>query len=508
MSEHIDYVEDVAKLIRHVAWTDSSQVRAKHAQINLHIYGPQVGLAGNTCCVEPHSIILKENLEMFCKMWQHLVDDVIHISKQVADQTHQSNDRRSSNRGPSSSGGQQQIPAVIISGSDGELREGESSSGIERHNRQPPPILKKSSSPNLVSSMLQPHYSDRVGFRDDMMQRTGNDSNNGDDSFAPNNGYNMGKFVHRSSAPDLGSLQHQHHHHQVGDGGGVGGPASRPDILGPGPPLGQSHQQQGGGGMGNFLDPRMAFNDHQQNSSYHHQLMNGIDHSRRHSTSGVVNDGRDGQYHPYAGRRNSSFIRPEEILDTYTDVENNEIISRAKKMAVQSEDMQNFTRGYGKVKTTQDLFTLAEYFAEETNTIYKAIRLFSYDVPAGEDKRSLMAIADEVPKHCHQLSMLIQIPIVGKAAIFSKVDSIVKEARQIVNLLVRVIEICFHNAKKYDLDFRNVTSQGRPSEGGTSDLITDGSAEGFGGRSRGPSKRNQGSDENKRTRVSFIMGNY
>ena len=59
MSEHIDYVEDVAKLIRHVAWTDSSQVRAKHAQINLHIYGPQVGFAANTCCVEPHSMVLK-----------------------------------------------------------------------------------------------------------------------------------------------------------------------------------------------------------------------------------------------------------------------------------------------------------------------------------------------------------------------------------------------------------------------------------------------------------------
>ena len=357
--------------------------------------------------------------------------------------------------------------------------------------------------------MLQPHYSDRVGFRDDMMQRDSNDVSNGDGSFVPNSGYNMGKFVHRSSAPDLGSLQH--HHHQVGDGGGVGGPTSRPDILGPGPPLGQSHQQQGGGGMGDFLDPRMAFNDHQQNSSYHHQLMNGIDHSRRHSTSGVVNDGRDGQYHPYAGRRNSSFIRPEEILDTYTDVENNEIISRAKKMAVQSEDMQNFTRGYGKVKTTQDLFTMAEYFAEETNIIYKVIRLFSYDVPAGEDKRSLMAIADEVPKHCHQLSMLIQIPIVGKAAIFTKVDSIVKETRQIVQLLVRVIEICFHNAKKYDLDFRNVTSQGRnPSQNESgADFSADASeAASFGGRSRAPSSNRGAQDGNKRTRVSFIMGAY
>ena len=42
LTEHIDFVEDVAKLVRHVTWTEASQVRAKHAQINLHIYGPQV----------------------------------------------------------------------------------------------------------------------------------------------------------------------------------------------------------------------------------------------------------------------------------------------------------------------------------------------------------------------------------------------------------------------------------------------------------------------------------
>ena len=60
---------------------------------------------------------------------------------------------------------------------------------------------------------------------------------------------------------------------------------------------------------------------------------------------------------------------------------------RAKKMAIQADDMFDFTRGQGRVKTTQDLFTLAEYFAEECNILYKVIRLYSYDVPTGEDKR-------------------------------------------------------------------------------------------------------------------------
>ena len=156
---------------------------------------------------------------------------------------------------------------------------------------------------------------------------------------------------------------------------------------------------------------------------------------------------------------------PEEALDSYKDVENNEIVKRAKKMASHALEIFNFTRGYGKVRTTQDLFTYAEYFAEETNVIYKVIRIFSYDVPSGEDKRVLMAIADNIPKHCHQLQMLIQSKTVGRSETFTKVDSIVKETRAITNLIVRVVEICYNNAKRYNLDFSNVTLEGKEDAG-------------------------------------------
>lgn len=43
-------------------------------------------------------------------------------------------------------------------------------------------------------------------------------------------------------------------------------------------------------------------------------------------------------------------------------------------------NMYQFTRGEGPLKTTQDLFTQAEYFAEEANRLYKVIRQFSYTV--------------------------------------------------------------------------------------------------------------------------------
>jgi hypothetical protein len=60
--------------------------------------------------------------------------------------------------------------------------------------------------------------------------------------------------------------------------------------------------------------------------------------------------------------------------------ENNDIVRRAKNMSSMAFNMYQFTRGEGALKTTQDLFTQAEYFAEEANRLYKVIRQFSYTV--------------------------------------------------------------------------------------------------------------------------------
>ena len=62
------------------------------------------------------------------------------------------------------------------------------------------------------------------------------------------------------------------------------------------------------------------------------------------------------------------------------------------------------------------------------------------------------------------LSRLVQSKTVGRAATFSKVDSIVRETRAITNLVVRVVEICYNNAKKYNLDFSNVSLEKNAAE--------------------------------------------
>lgn len=69
----------------------------------------------------------------------------------------------------------------------------------------------------------------------------------------------------------------------------------------------------------------------------------------------------------------------ERLISNYFK-ENNDIVKRAKNMSAMAFSMYQFTKGEGELKTTQDLFTQAEYFAEEANRLYKVIRQFSYQV--------------------------------------------------------------------------------------------------------------------------------
>jgi len=202
-----------------------------------------------------------------------------------------------------------------------------------------------------------------------------------------------------------------------------------------------------------------------------------------------------------------------EMMDELKDIsDENNILKRARAMMRQADTMHNFTRGEGKIKTTQDFFTAAEFFAEESNRLYKLIRMFSYIVPTGEDKRVLMQIADHIPRHCGQMQLLIQMPGVGKESTFRKVDSIIKENNQIMYLIAKVVQICFANAKKYNLDFRGITLSGsngegidgNPAFGANANAATTSNQDStFGSSRRGPAtSSNTG---NKRTRVSFLL---
>jgi uncharacterized protein involved in propanediol utilization len=115
--------------------------------------------------------------------------------------------------------------------------------------------------------------------------------------------------------------------------------------------------------------------------------------------------------------------------------------------------MYQFTRGEGALKTTQDLFTQAEYFAEEANRLYKVVRQFSYQVPQGAPKKELLAQLDGVPTHVQQLQYTVKISTVGKAATFNKVDAVITQTKSLMNVIAKVVSICFMCATKVSFAF-------------------------------------------------------
>ncbi|XP_024083641.1 alpha-catulin isoform X2 [Cimex lectularius] len=136
--------------------------------------------------------------------------------------------------------------------------------------------------------------------------------------------------------------------------------------------------------------------------------------------------------------------------------ENNDIVKRAKNMSRMAVSMYQFTKGSGSLKTTQDLFTQAEYFAEEANRLYKIVRQFSYQVPAGAHKKELLEQLDRVPTHVQQLQFTVKNPTVGKAATFTKVDTVIHETKNLMSVISKVVTTCFVCATKYTLDLQGV----------------------------------------------------
>nr|CAH7765804.1 unnamed protein product [Callosobruchus chinensis] len=131
--------------------------------------------------------------------------------------------------------------------------------------------------------------------------------------------------------------------------------------------------------------------------------------------------------------------------------ENNDIVKRAKNMSAMAFSMYQFTKGEGELKTTQDLFTQAEYFAEEANRLYKVIRQFSYQVPGGAPKKELLANLDKVPTYVQRLQFTVKDHTVGKAATFTKVDNVIQETKNLMNVISKVVTTCFECATKYNL---------------------------------------------------------
>lgn len=67
--------------------SETLQVSAKFAEINLRIYGPQVVTAARTLAAYPGSPAARENLDVFVDMWAWLLADAAKLAKDLLEIT-------------------------------------------------------------------------------------------------------------------------------------------------------------------------------------------------------------------------------------------------------------------------------------------------------------------------------------------------------------------------------------------------------------------------------------
>ncbi|XP_069362118.1 alpha-catulin isoform X14 [Maniola hyperantus] len=290
LHEQLDHIIEVCKLLRHIALSETLQVSAKFAEINLRIYGPQVVTAARTLAAHPSSAAARENLDVFVDMWAWLLADAARLAKELLDLTDERPDKQQ------------------------------------------------------YSSLPRP---------------------------------------------------------------GKHGTTSKP------------------------LKAVRLDSDEQAKIA-----KSGLEMK-------MMSSEMDAETEKWQGAD-----------------ENNDIVKRAKNMSSMAFAMYQFTKGEGRLNTTQDLFTQAEYFAEEANRLYKIVRQFSYQVPAGTIKKELLEHLDKVPTYVQQLQFTVKEPTVGRAATFSKVDNVIQETKHLMNVISKVVTTCFDCANKYKLDFTGLSAAG------------------------------------------------
>ncbi|XP_045496101.1 alpha-catulin isoform X4 [Colias croceus] len=312
LHEQLDHIIEVCKLLRHIAMSETLQVSAKFAEINLRIYGPQVVTAARTLAAHPGSAAARENLDVFVDMWAWLLADAARLARELLDLTDERPDKQQ------------------------------------------------------YSSLPRP---------------------------------------------------------------GKHGTTSKP------------------------LKAVRLDSDEQAKIA-----KSGLEMK-------MMSSEMDAETEKWQGAD-----------------ENNDIVKRAKNMSSMAFAMYQFTKGEGRLNTTQDLFTQAEYFAEEANRLYKIVRQFSYQVPAGTAKKELLEHLDKVPTYVQQLQFTVKEPTVGRAATFSKVDNVIQETKHLMNVISKVVTTCFDCANKYKLDFTGLSAGGA----GASRTARDDEAGGGGGSDAKP----------------------
>lgn len=69
-------------------------------------------------------------------------------------------------------------------------------------------------------------------------------------------------------------------------------------------------------------------------------------------------------------------------------------------------------------------------------------------MPAGPQKKELLENLDQIPTYVQSLQFIVKNPTVGKAATFTKVDNVIQETKNLMNVISKVVTTCFDCATK------------------------------------------------------------
>ncbi|KAJ6218287.1 hypothetical protein RDWZM_009444, partial [Blomia tropicalis] len=405
--EHADHVQEVCRLLFHVAPNSALQVNAGHTETSVEIHGEQLLTALTTLTLFPDSKIVKENFEVFADGWVSLVGDISQIMREVGEILRENLLRRHS-----------PIPTMQ-----------HHSSHYLHHLQRPPPSPPRP--PPLPGGRPPP-------------------SGGVHPSMGP-----MGP-PHGAVVP-MGPPGQPHHHPMMapasyepmpGDTAAGPNPMLPPNIM-PNDP-----QQIPHGPHGPYV-PNPHLQQHQQQQQIPAQGNGAMQPHGPHQSAPVMKNGRptNVQINPEV---DVVEIQPsnDKWSSPSNDVEDNDIARKAKSMSAMAMAMFQFTRGEGELKTTQDLFTQAEFFADEANKLYKIVRHFTYQIPAGAAKKELLDCIDQVPTYVQQLQFGVKNVTVGKTATFTKVDNVISETKNLMSVITRVVSACMNCAIKYNLDMQ------------------------------------------------------
>ncbi|RNA27100.1 alpha-catulin-like isoform X2 [Brachionus plicatilis] len=136
----------------------------------------------------------------------------------------------------------------------------------------------------------------------------------------------------------------------------------------------------------------------------------------------------------------------------------NEIVKLAKIMSETAYEIHLFTRGEGSLRTTQDLFEHAQGFLSNGILLYGVLKEFVSQVPDGYLKDELVHLLERLPFNFKQLKNKLKQVTVGKTATFNKVDCVIQDTRDFMNLVAKIVTNCFLCTTKYNINYEMTES--------------------------------------------------